>query len=224
MASFIIPRSSTSIWILRPTNQTSQHKHSWSLLLAFLLFLLAVIVISVIARLLADYLLRRHPETTAAARRARRPRPAPSAGLDGAAVASLPTFAYRSAGAAAGGGGESQCAVCLSAPEEGETMRALPNCKHFFHARCIDTWLRAHPTCPTCRADVRRRKGESGGRLLASPAMPARGGGVSGGELAVVKEGSSGSRMGSSFCRRLSMGRRRGEGDDEAADLERGVI
>uniref|UniRef100_A0A0D9XYX5 RING-type domain-containing protein n=1 Tax=Leersia perrieri TaxID=77586 RepID=A0A0D9XYX5_9ORYZ len=50
---------------------------------------------------------------------------------------------------------EEECAVCIAAVKEGETARRLPACGHAFHAPCIDGWLRAHATCPVCRADVK---------------------------------------------------------------------
>ncbi|XP_019425307.1 PREDICTED: E3 ubiquitin-protein ligase ATL41-like [Lupinus angustifolius] len=43
------------------------------------------------------------------------------------------------------------CAVCLSAFDEEEMVRLLPNCKHIFHVGCIDKWLASHTTCPICR-------------------------------------------------------------------------
>ncbi|KAG6661937.1 hypothetical protein I3843_03G199000 [Carya illinoinensis] len=46
------------------------------------------------------------------------------------------------------------CAVCLSAFEEGEEVRKLPRCKHSFHAPCIDMWLYSHADCPLCRSPV----------------------------------------------------------------------
>ncbi|KAH7572085.1 hypothetical protein JRO89_XS04G0199000 [Xanthoceras sorbifolium] len=57
-------------------------------------------------------------------------------------------------------GGEYECAVCLSAFEEGEEVKQLPRCKHSFHAPCIDMWLYSHSDCPLCRAsvDVSRRQ------------------------------------------------------------------
>ncbi|GJN12882.1 hypothetical protein PR202_ga31203 [Eleusine coracana subsp. coracana] len=48
-----------------------------------------------------------------------------------------------------------QCAVCINVVRDGETVRRLPACGHAFHAPCIDGWLRAHATCPMCRADVK---------------------------------------------------------------------
>ncbi|XP_019086775.1 PREDICTED: RING-H2 finger protein ATL54-like [Camelina sativa] len=46
------------------------------------------------------------------------------------------------------------CSVCLSEFEEGETLRLLPKCQHAFHLSCIDTWLRSHTNCPLCRAPI----------------------------------------------------------------------
>ncbi|KMT19778.1 hypothetical protein BVRB_1g008340 [Beta vulgaris subsp. vulgaris] len=46
------------------------------------------------------------------------------------------------------------CSVCLSEFQHGESLRLLPKCKHAFHIDCIDTWLRSHTNCPMCRADI----------------------------------------------------------------------
>ncbi|WVZ85601.1 hypothetical protein U9M48_032507 [Paspalum notatum var. saurae] len=46
------------------------------------------------------------------------------------------------------------CAICLSDFEAGEHVRVLPNCNHGFHVRCIDRWLLARSTCPTCRQSL----------------------------------------------------------------------
>ncbi|KAB2596110.1 E3 ubiquitin-protein ligase RING1-like [Pyrus ussuriensis x Pyrus communis] len=48
--------------------------------------------------------------------------------------------------------GDGTCAVCIEKFEEGEYFRTLPECKHSFHAACIDMWLYSHPNCPVCRA------------------------------------------------------------------------
>lgn len=34
------------------------------------------------------------------------------------------------------------------------TRRLLPDCRHSFHAACIDPWLRSKPACPVCRTVV----------------------------------------------------------------------
>ncbi|CAF2123084.1 hypothetical protein BRARA_C01887 [Brassica rapa] len=47
-----------------------------------------------------------------------------------------------------------ECTVCLSVFGDGEEIRRLSACKHAFHVSCIETWLKDHPNCPICRADV----------------------------------------------------------------------
>ncbi|OEL32125.1 hypothetical protein BAE44_0006858 [Dichanthelium oligosanthes] len=49
---------------------------------------------------------------------------------------------------------ESTCPVCLADFDDGEAVRVLPECMHYFHAECIDTWLRGSTSCPLCRAET----------------------------------------------------------------------
>jgi predicted RNA-binding Zn-ribbon protein involved in translation (DUF1610 family) len=51
---------------------------------------------------------------------------------------------------------EERCAMCLSEyGEDGELVRVVPACGHFFHARCdVDRWLRKSRTCPLCRGGL----------------------------------------------------------------------
>ena len=47
-----------------------------------------------------------------------------------------------------------QCMICLSEFEEGESLRRLP-CTHVFHQTCIDEWLLHRSTsCCLCKVDV----------------------------------------------------------------------
>ncbi|XP_020580744.1 probable E3 ubiquitin-protein ligase ATL44 [Phalaenopsis equestris] len=69
----------------------------------------------------------------------------------------IPAFKYRKKERGIGGEeGEAahECAVCLSAFDEGEEVRQLPPCGHSFHADCIDMWLSSHSSCPVCRGSV----------------------------------------------------------------------
>ncbi|GJM95273.1 hypothetical protein PR202_ga11986 [Eleusine coracana subsp. coracana] len=77
-------------------------------------------------------------------------------GLDDAAIKSLPSahFLASSSSARGSGAGERECAVCLLEFADGDELRALPPCAHAFHADCVDVWLRAHASCPLCRAAV----------------------------------------------------------------------
>ncbi|CAO2146840.1 unnamed protein product [Urochloa humidicola] len=48
----------------------------------------------------------------------------------------------------------STCVVCLEAARSGERWRAMPACRHVFHADCVDRWLARSAACPLCRAAV----------------------------------------------------------------------
>ncbi|CAN6272120.1 unnamed protein product [Urochloa humidicola] len=76
----------------------------------------------------------------------------PAAGIDKAALAAMPVVTFKAG--AYGGGGEPamECAVCLSAMQDGDAVRALPGCRHAFHAACVDAWLCKRASCPVCRA------------------------------------------------------------------------
>ncbi|KAF7111000.1 hypothetical protein CFC21_111055 [Triticum aestivum] len=73
-------------------------------------------------------------------------------GLDEAAIESIALTRYRAGAGTLGGAAD--CSVCLGEFLDGELLRLLPKCGHAFHVPCIGTWLRAHVSCPLCRADV----------------------------------------------------------------------
>ncbi|PWA49712.1 Zinc finger, RING/FYVE/PHD-type [Artemisia annua] len=43
------------------------------------------------------------------------------------------------------------CAICLSDYKPKDAVRTIPECNHYFHADCIDEWLKLNVTCPVCR-------------------------------------------------------------------------
>ncbi|XP_037467833.1 E3 ubiquitin-protein ligase ATL41-like [Triticum dicoccoides] len=119
------------------------------------------------------------------------PPPAFHTGLSLEDIAALPTFTYRaratptpspqgSWGGCTSGGGKRrsgskgratpvECVVCLQELEDGDVVRVLPACRHFFHGSCIDTWLRAHSSCPVCRAEPESARP---GEAALSPPLP----------------------------------------------------
>ncbi|KAM0843421.1 hypothetical protein ACQ4PT_057716 [Festuca glaucescens] len=48
--------------------------------------------------------------------------------------------------------GKAECAVCMVEFRDGDLVRLLPRCEHWFHAACVGAWLQLHSTCPLCRA------------------------------------------------------------------------
>lgn len=82
-----------------------------------------------------------------------------SRGMKKKELNSLPKQPFDAAGAAEEGK-LTDCVICLSEFEDGELVRVLPQCGHSFHVGCIDTWLGAHSSCPSCR------------RVLVVPAAP----------------------------------------------------
>lgn len=71
-------------------------------------------------------------------------------GLDQATVESYPKVVYSSAQPLPHLQ-DTACSICLADYKEGEILRMLPDCRHMFHAPCIDAWLRLHASCPMCR-------------------------------------------------------------------------
>ena len=45
------------------------------------------------------------------------------------------------------------CPVCLEDMEAGSEVRTLP-CNHFFHAACVEGWLKQKNSCPMCREEL----------------------------------------------------------------------
>ncbi|KAJ4953520.1 hypothetical protein NE237_030352 [Protea cynaroides] len=76
-------------------------------------------------------------------------RPTNNIGVKKKALKMFPVVTY--SGELKQPGFDTECVICLSEFAPGELVRVLPNCNHGFHTRCIDKWLSAHSSCPTCR-------------------------------------------------------------------------
>ncbi|KAI3748489.1 hypothetical protein L6452_11587 [Arctium lappa] len=127
--------------------------------ITYVLGLSFAILVLLISLSYASYLCSRH-------RRARSPPPddgrqlmAISRGVDDAVLMTFPAFVYSEVmtpqkvdGNIAGGDANgSGCSICLGDYKPADVIRLLPECGHLFHRKCIDTWLKVHPTCPVCR-------------------------------------------------------------------------
>ncbi|EHA8586748.1 RING-H2 finger protein ATL70 [Cocos nucifera] len=95
--------------------------------------------------------------------RANTPRPAPpddsattpaadvEAGIDEATLMNYPKVLYSETKLRDKGTTSSCCSICLADYKDSEVLRDLPDCRHLFHVKCVDPWLRLNPTCPVCR-------------------------------------------------------------------------
>ncbi|KAK2988524.1 hypothetical protein RJ640_022475 [Escallonia rubra] len=91
--------------------------------------------------------LRRRRQHHGGSLRAYSTRPYPLKGLDPTVIESLPVLPYTAATKQA-----TDCTVCLSEFEGGESVKVIPYCRHVFHPECIDRWLASHVSCPLCRS------------------------------------------------------------------------
>lgn len=127
----------------------------------------------------------------------------PKNGLDPAVIEALPKFVFKQAHVDQE---KEECAVCLSFLEDGNVARTLPNCKHTFHAECIDKWFDSNSTCPICRTGAEPRlvpeprEGVEVATVVPPTVPPLEG--MSDGSAKVLN-GSSSSRL-SSFRRMVS--------------------
>ncbi|KAG9445267.1 hypothetical protein H6P81_016607 [Aristolochia fimbriata] len=79
------------------------------------------------------------------------PMPDVEAGLDEATLLRYPKLLYSKLKLQKKDSTASCCSICLADYKDSDMLRLLPDCGHLFHLRCVDAWLRLHPTCPVCR-------------------------------------------------------------------------
>ncbi|GMY14410.1 RING-H2 finger protein ATL70-like [Fagus crenata] len=73
-------------------------------------------------------------------------------GLDEATILSCPKLLYSEAKLKKTDHSTATCcSICLADYKRSDMLRLLPDCGHLFHLKCVDPWLRLHPTCPVCR-------------------------------------------------------------------------
>ncbi|XP_048426467.1 RING-H2 finger protein ATL70-like [Pyrus x bretschneideri] len=72
-------------------------------------------------------------------------------GLDDNTIESYQKMLYSEAKLQKKDSTSSCCSICLADYKGNDTLRLLPDCRHVFHLKCVDPWLRLHPTCPVCR-------------------------------------------------------------------------
>lgn len=159
---------------------TGDHKNregvNGRVLLTGLLSLSSVVVFVFILHIYARCALRRRARrrataigelstgTTAAETRAEPPK----RGLDPSVIATLPIFVYKLRDRMDDDDAV-ECPICLTALEQEDVARLLPNCKHIFHAECIDMWLHSHSTCPNCRIGAELKAPEENRQLPEVP-------------------------------------------------------
>jgi hypothetical protein len=45
------------------------------------------------------------------------------------------------------------CSICIDKILNGEKVRRIKFCKHYFHNKCLHDWLKVNETCPNCKLE-----------------------------------------------------------------------
>lgn len=75
-------------------------------------------------------------------------------GLDEATLHSFPKLLYSQYNLQKTSSAASCCSICLADYRETDVLQLLPDCGHLFHLKCVNPWLRLHPSCPLCRKSL----------------------------------------------------------------------
>ena len=49
---------------------------------------------------------------------------------------------------------DTECSICNVLYVTGDIIRTFNKCPHYYHYKCIDTWLHTHKNCPVCTVDI----------------------------------------------------------------------
>jgi hypothetical protein len=71
-------------------------------------------------------------------------------GLEDNVINSYPRFQF-SRDSATVLGQNTTCSICLCEYKDSEMLRMMPECRHYFHLCCLDSWLKLNGSCPVCR-------------------------------------------------------------------------
>jgi len=72
-------------------------------------------------------------------------------GLDEETIMSYPKMLYSEVKLNKYDSTSTCCSICLGDYKGSDMLKVLPDCEHMFHLKCIEPWLRIHPSCPLCR-------------------------------------------------------------------------
>lgn len=71
-------------------------------------------------------------------------------GLDQNVINSYPRFEFNRERDLARNN-NTMCSICLCEYKDSEMLRMMPDCRHYFHLCCLDSWLKLNGSCPVCR-------------------------------------------------------------------------
>lgn len=129
--------------------------------LFFVIVLFSIILLITVLFLYTRWVCRYHGRNSvsaaAYAAQARHAPPSlPPQGLDPASIKRLPIILHQAPPYSDGGAWEkTECCICLGEFVDGEKLKVLPGCEHYFHCDCVDEWLTHHSSCPLCRASLK---------------------------------------------------------------------
>ncbi|KAG4992645.1 hypothetical protein AAZX31_09G232200 [Glycine max] len=72
-------------------------------------------------------------------------------GFDQSVINSYPRFQFNRDNARNNNIINTTCSICLCEYKDSEMLRMMPECRHYFHLCCLDSWLKLNGSCPVCR-------------------------------------------------------------------------
>ena len=49
------------------------------------------------------------------------------------------------------------CSICLDKILNGQKVRKIKFCPHYFHSECIQDWVKVNETCPNCKLELSKK-------------------------------------------------------------------